>query len=230
MRQQVERILSLDVDGSGFPTVGERDPVAGELQRRYPGCDRWGSGRRTRPRPGPSSGTASASPRPRRSRPGWPRARRAGQLRRPGGARLPVPAAAGQARHVPRAGRAQAGMASVAGAGRAGRPARRRPAAGHAARGRDGRPEEAARHRGLLRRADLLRGAGDPDAVPSQEPRLARAVALAYGLPGPATPEQVVEISEDWRPYRTWVTLLLRIQLEYQTGEISGRQGHARTG
>ena len=41
------------------------------------------------------------------------RARRTGQLRRPGGVRLPVPGAAGQARHVPRAGRAQAGMAPV---------------------------------------------------------------------------------------------------------------------
>src|SRR6266699_2950460 len=37
VRPQVERILSLDVDGSGFPAVGERDPVAGEVQRRYPG-------------------------------------------------------------------------------------------------------------------------------------------------------------------------------------------------
>jgi len=75
----------------------------------------------------------------------------------------------------------------------------------------------------------LLRGAGAPDAVPGQEPRLARAVALAYGLPGPATPEQLREISESWRPYRTWVTLLLRTRLEYETGEITGRQGHART-
>jgi DNA-3-methyladenine glycosylase II len=75
----------------------------------------------------------------------------------------------------------------------------------------------------------LLRGAGDPDAVPGQEPRLARAVALAYGLPGPATPEQVLQVSEGWRPYRTWVTLLLRTQLEFQTGEITGRPGHART-
>jgi hypothetical protein len=61
--------------------------------------------------------------------------------------------------------------------------------------------------------------------------RLARAVALAYELPGPATPEQILQISESWRPYRTWVTLLLlRTQLEYETGEITGRQGHARTG
>src|SRR5437660_9928882 len=37
VRPQVERILSLDVDGSGFPAVGERDPVVGEVQRQYPG-------------------------------------------------------------------------------------------------------------------------------------------------------------------------------------------------
>src|SRR6202050_1175433 len=37
VRTQVERILSLDVDGSGFPAVGERDPVVGRLQQRYPG-------------------------------------------------------------------------------------------------------------------------------------------------------------------------------------------------
>jgi DNA-3-methyladenine glycosylase II len=50
--------------------------------------------------------------------------------------------------------------------------------------------------------------------VPGSEPRLARAVALAYGLPGPATPEQIAAISDKWRPYRTWVTLLLRTLLE----------------
>ncbi len=69
----------------------------------------------------------------------------------------------------------------------------------------------------------LLRGAGGPDAVPAQEPRLARAAGLAYGLPGPATPRQLREIGEGWKPYRTWVTLLLRTLLESVTGEISGR-------
>jgi DNA-3-methyladenine glycosylase II len=39
----------------------------------------------------------------------------------------------------------------------------------------------------------------------------------------------VHEISENWRPYRTWVTLLLRTQLEDETGEITGKQGHAST-
>lgn len=37
MRRQVERILSLDVDGAGFPALGDRDRVVGDLQRRYPG-------------------------------------------------------------------------------------------------------------------------------------------------------------------------------------------------
>jgi DNA-3-methyladenine glycosylase II len=69
----------------------------------------------------------------------------------------------------------------------------------------------------------LLRGASDPDAVPGSEPRLARAVALAYGLPGPASPEQIRDISENWKPYRTWVTVLMRTALEDETGEISGR-------
>ena len=36
-REQVARMLSLDLDGEGFPVVGERDPVAGRLQSRYAG-------------------------------------------------------------------------------------------------------------------------------------------------------------------------------------------------
>ena len=37
VREQVGRILSLDIDGNGFPEVGERDPVVERLQARYPG-------------------------------------------------------------------------------------------------------------------------------------------------------------------------------------------------
>lgn len=37
VRDQVERILSLDTDGSGFPEVGARDPVMRGIQERYPG-------------------------------------------------------------------------------------------------------------------------------------------------------------------------------------------------
>ena len=34
---QLERILSLDIDGRGYEAVGDRDPVIGGLQARYPG-------------------------------------------------------------------------------------------------------------------------------------------------------------------------------------------------
>jgi DNA-3-methyladenine glycosylase II len=37
VRRQVERILSLDVDGTGFPQVAERDAVVARLQAHYPG-------------------------------------------------------------------------------------------------------------------------------------------------------------------------------------------------
>ena len=35
--KQVERILSLDVDGRAWPDVGKRDPVVARLQRMFPG-------------------------------------------------------------------------------------------------------------------------------------------------------------------------------------------------
>ena len=35
--KQVERILSLDIDGRAWPDVGKRDPVVARLQRRFPG-------------------------------------------------------------------------------------------------------------------------------------------------------------------------------------------------
>ena len=37
VERQVARILSLDVDGRGWPEVGKRDRVVGMLQRRFPG-------------------------------------------------------------------------------------------------------------------------------------------------------------------------------------------------
>ena len=37
VRAQVARILSLDVDGRGWPDVAQRDPVVGRLQKQFPG-------------------------------------------------------------------------------------------------------------------------------------------------------------------------------------------------
>jgi len=64
----------------------------------------------------------------------------------------------------------------------------------------------------------LIRGVGDPDAMPQHERRLARAVRAAYDLPEDADVEPV---AKRWRPYRAWVALLLRAWLESATGEIA---------
>jgi DNA-3-methyladenine glycosylase II len=57
----------------------------------------------------------------------------------------------------------------------------------------------------------LIRGAGEPDRVTPMEPRLPRAIALAYGLDHVPSDAEVYELAEAWRPYRTWVMVLLRV-------------------
>jgi DNA-3-methyladenine glycosylase II len=231
VRPQVERILSLDVDGTGFPAVGERDPVVGEAQAKYPGL---------RPVGFWSAYEAAAwtiiGHRIRITQAAAVKARMAEQLGDPVsfGDRVvhafPAPQRLAELDTFPGlAGRKPEWLRSVARAALDGQlDAARLRAMPHEEAMADLKklPGIGDFSAGLT----LLRGAGFPDAVPGAEPRLARAVTQAYGLPGPATPEQVKEISERWRPYRTWVTLLLRIQLEYETGEITGRQGHARRG
>jgi DNA-3-methyladenine glycosylase II len=68
----------------------------------------------------------------------------------------------------------------------------------------------------------LLRGAGEPDHLPTHEPRLGQAVAIAYGLERPPSMEELKEMTKSWRPYRTWVALHLRAMLEEETREIAG--------
>jgi DNA-3-methyladenine glycosylase II len=68
----------------------------------------------------------------------------------------------------------------------------------------------------------LLRGAGDPDFTPTAEPRLARAMAIAYDIKVPPSAADIADISKVWKPFRTWVALLLRIMLEDETHEVAG--------
>jgi DNA-3-methyladenine glycosylase II len=72
----------------------------------------------------------------------------------------------------------------------------------------------------------LLRGVGTTDRAPVSESRLGRAVALAYGIAEPS-PARLTEITDAWRPFRTWVTLLVRTYLEDETHEI--RDGGTRS-
>jgi len=149
-----------------------------------------------------------------------PAARRAGHLRPPRGARLPRTAAPRRFKRRLRAARPQ--LRSVAIAALEGRL--------DASRLRALPPEQAlAELRQLPGIGDfsaeliLLRGAAAPDELPRHEPRLARAVALAYNLPGPPSAQELQHISGNWRPYRTWATVLLRTFLEDQTHEIAGQ-------
>ncbi len=56
----------------------------------------------------------------------------------------------------------------------------------------------------------LLRGVGDADAFPASEMRLHRAMAAAYDLGKDPDFRILLQVAEHWRPYRSWVGLLLR--------------------
>jgi DNA-3-methyladenine glycosylase II len=225
VRDQVERVLSLDTDGRGFEAVGERDPVVGRLQDRYPGL---------RPvlfySPYEAAAWAIIGNRIRIVQAARVKAKMAEELGEP----VEV---SGETRHAfPGPSR----LSSLDGfPGLSGRKAEYlRELARAALEGK----LEASYLRSLssseaLARLEelpgigafsseliLLRGAGEPDRSPTREPRLARAVAMAYGLGETPTAGEVAEISAGWHPYRTWVALHLRTMLEDETGEIAGRR------
>ena len=183
VRAQVERIVSLDVDGSGFPAVGERDPVVGRLQQHYPGLRPIGFWS-----PYEAAAWTIIGHRIRIRQAAAIKARMAAQLGDPVtfGDRVvhafPSPDRLATLEEFPGlAGRKPEWLRSVARAALDGQL-------------------DAARLRGLPRETALkdlktlpgigdfsaglilLRGAGDPDAVAYHEPRLALAVADAYGL------------------------------------------------
>jgi DNA-3-methyladenine glycosylase II len=56
----------------------------------------------------------------------------------------------------------------------------------------------------------MLRGAGDMDAFPEKEMRLQKAMAIAYHLDENPDMKKLLKIADNWRPYRSWVGLLMR--------------------
>jgi len=226
---QTRRILSLDIDGSDFPEVGRRDPVIGRLQRRYPGlrpvlflstfeAAAWAIiGARISIRQAARTKAAMAE--------------ELGPAVEVHGERLhafPSPRKVATLDAFPGLfGRKAEWLRGIADAVLAGRL--------DAQMLRSQPPDEA---RARLRElpgigpfsADLvlLRGAGEPDALPTAEPRLRRSIALAYDRTEPSA-EELEELAEPWRPYRIWVAVLLRTALEDETREIRGTErGRAR--
>lgn len=63
----------------------------------------------------------------------------------------------------------------------------------------------------------VVRGANAPDALPRHEKRLEAEVVEQYG------PDRALaEVSEAWRPFRTWAAVHLRTLREGRTEEIAG--------
>jgi DNA-3-methyladenine glycosylase II len=215
-REQVARILSLDIDGEGFPAIGEHDPVARRLQSRYPGL---------RPVLFPSPYDAAAwaiiGRRVRMRQAANVRARLAEDLGTPvpiGPDTLSVfPEPSRLARlEAPQPGLTDGKIGELRALGLA-------ALAGDLdASALREQPEDEAL--AALQRLPgigpfsaelvLVRGAGAPDVFPRHERRLRQAMAAAYELSGEPDERELTEIAEAWRPYRSWVALLLRASLE----------------
>lgn len=215
----VRRILSLDVSGSAFPDVGARDPVVGELQRRYPGL---------RPvafySPYEAACYAIIGHRVRMTQAATIKhqlAVRLGSSVDVHGQTLPTFPSPEVLRAQPRvpmvselkSDRLKA-IASAAVEGRL-EPSSLRSVPAE---------EALARLKELPGVGDfsaelvLLRGAGHPDVFPESEVRLHEEMRRAYGV---VSKGELREVAEGWAPYRTWVALLLRARREEETGEIA---------
>jgi DNA-3-methyladenine glycosylase II len=223
VKRQVERILSLDVDGNAFPEVGQRDPVVAKLQARYPGL---------RPvcffSPYEAAAWAIIGQRIRIVQAAKVKNRMAIEL----GPTIEVHGVEEHAFPGPEKLRTLDNFPGLT----ARKIGYLRRLAAEAAEGKldatylRSLPE----HEALARLEELpgigpfssglilLRGAGAPDLIPNREPRLGKAVAMAYDLDAPPTPEELRRLAQNWRPYRTWVSLHLRAMLEEETGEITG--------
>ncbi len=74
--------------------------------------------------------------------------------------------------------------------------------------------------------AILMRGCGVADALPLADGISRAAVAWAYGLPGTPDVETWTRISDAWRPYRMWATVLLHMAWRREQPAVpSYRQG-----
>jgi DNA-3-methyladenine glycosylase II len=211
IRIQVARILSLDVDGTGFAAVGERDPVVGDLQRQFPGL---------RPVlfPSPYEAAAWALIGHRISMTQGATLRR--RLSEELGDRVGIDGRQLAAFPPPER---LAGLAPMP--GMTVRKVANLRALGVAALAGDLDPDllrgmpvdRALTHLTKLpgigpfsAELTLIRGAGLVDLFPRETPRLHRAMAELYDL-GPEPPLARLEaIARAWRPFRGWVAFLIR--------------------
>ncbi len=223
VRAQLTRLLSLDVDGRRFPALGKRDQVVGELQGRYPGLRPVGFWS-----PYEAAVWAILSNRARIPQAATVKQRLAEQH----GIKLeldgrilrafPAPAALSRLRFFDGISeRKLPWLRAVAEAALDGR------LDGGRLRSLDPRRaiDELRELPGIGpfgAELILIRGATHPDVFPAHEPRLHAEIARAYGLENPSL-ETLQGVAAQWRPYRSWVALLLRARRAEQTALSRGR-------
>ncbi len=222
LREDLARVLSVDVDATGLTGVADRDPVVAALLRRRPGLrpvcfwSTWEAAcwavltQRT------SMRVASATKRRIAERLGttvevdgdahlaFPAPRTLlGQDQLPG-----VPSLKVERIH----GLAHAALDGVLTAG-----SLRDQDTGDALASLCELPGVGPFSAGLI----LIRGAGAPDVFTLSEPRLLGRMRTVYRLPGDPPDDAYRAIADRWRPYRSWVAFLLRSADEAEIDELS---------
>ena len=224
--RQALAVVSLDADGTGFAAVGKRDPVIGELQSRYPGvrpvlfhspyeaaCGflighriSIAQGRAIRRRMAAELGAQVATPHGVVS--AFPTPQRLLEVDAVAGvpeAKIPRLHAAAQAaldgvldRESLRALPLEDALARV----------KSIPGIGP-----------------FFALGIVIRGAGTVDELSGDDVTL-QAVKAAYKMCSLPSPGGMRELSDAWRPYRTWVNVLLHVWFRRDGGgPVRGRRG-----
>jgi 3-methyladenine DNA glycosylase/8-oxoguanine DNA glycosylase len=209
-RRDVERILCLDIDGSRFNDVGQQDQVVHALQQRYPGL---------RPvlfyTPYEAAAWAIIGQRIRMAQAAAIKVRLANELGEDGGFPAPDRLAALAAPVRGLTGRKIEQLRALGRAAQDGMLARERLRA-MAPADAAGELQQLPGVGPFAAELTLVRGVGDPDALPRHEGRLGYAIRAAYGLAEGAATDP---LTEAWRPFRAWVAFLLRVWYEAETGK-----------
>jgi DNA-3-methyladenine glycosylase II len=222
--RQTARILSLDVDGRGWPAVGERDPVVGRLQATFPGFRpvNWANAYEAAAWALISTRISMRQGEGIKDR----MSRELGPSVDVHGHRLycfPGPdVLAGIESFKGLFGRKVEYLNLLGRAALAGQLDTERLRA----MPRDEALAALKQFKGIGEFGSQLvrlRALSAVDEVPTAEPRILDAVATAYGLKHTPDARELEEIADGWRPFRMWVAVCLRRTLAGGAGMMHSR-------
>ena len=206
---QACRFLALDVDARGWPEVGRRDPVIGDAQAQLPGLRPCGFHS-----PYEAAAWAVLAQRLRIAQAARLRAELIARHGEDGAFPAPDTLARADLDLPGRKGEYLRAVAEAALDGLLDGAVLRALDPGQAVQ----RVQQVKGLGPFAAELVVVRGANAPDALPRHERRLDAEITERYG-PG----HTLTEISQAWRPYRTWAAVHLRALREQRTGEIVGR-------